>query len=41
LLPLFKRAIAASALSGEHYAGLWSDVGTPQRLAELQPARRS
>jgi MurNAc alpha-1-phosphate uridylyltransferase len=40
-LPLFKRAIAASALSGEHYAGLWSDVGTPQRLAELQPARRS
>ena len=41
LLPLFKRAIAAGALSGEHYAGQWSDVGTPQRLAELQPARRS
>lgn len=41
LLPLFKRAIAAGALSGEHYAGRWSDVGTPQRLAELQPTRRS
>ena len=38
LLPLFKRAIAARALSGEHYAGAWSDVGTPQRLAELQAA---
>jgi MurNAc alpha-1-phosphate uridylyltransferase len=41
LLPLFKRAIAAGVLSGEHYAGLWSDVGSPQRLAELQPARGS
>ena len=36
LLPLFKRAIAAGALSGEHYAGQWSDVGTPQRLAALE-----
>ena len=35
LLPLFKRAIGADALSGEHYTGRWSDVGTPQRLAEL------
>jgi MurNAc alpha-1-phosphate uridylyltransferase len=41
LLPLFKRAIAAGELSGEHYAGQWNDVGTPQRLAELQAARRS
>jgi MurNAc alpha-1-phosphate uridylyltransferase len=38
LLPLFKRAITAGALSGEHYAGEWSDVGTPQRLAELNAA---
>jgi MurNAc alpha-1-phosphate uridylyltransferase len=36
LLPLLKRAIAAATLSGERYAGQWSDVGTPQRLAELQ-----
>jgi MurNAc alpha-1-phosphate uridylyltransferase len=35
LLPLFKRAIGAKALSGERYTGTWSDVGTPQRLAEL------
>jgi MurNAc alpha-1-phosphate uridylyltransferase len=41
LLPLLKRAIAAGALSGEHYDGQWSDVGTPQRLAELQAAHRS
>jgi MurNAc alpha-1-phosphate uridylyltransferase len=41
LLPLFKRAIAAGALSGEHYDGQWSDVGTPQRLVELQAAHRS
>lgn len=40
LLPLFKRAIAAGALSGERYAGEWNDVGTPQRLAELQAQRR-
>ena len=40
LLPLFKRAIAADALSGERYAGEWSDVGTPQRLAELQSQHR-
>jgi len=36
LLPLFRRAIAMRALSGELYAGQWSDVGTSQRLAELQ-----
>ena len=41
LLPLFKRAIAARALSGEHYLGQWSDVGTPQRLAELQAGHRA
>jgi len=36
LLPLFRRAIAMRTLSGELYSGQWSDVGTPQRLAELQ-----
>jgi MurNAc alpha-1-phosphate uridylyltransferase len=35
LLPLLKQAMAAEALSGEHYAGLWSDVGTPESLAKL------
>jgi MurNAc alpha-1-phosphate uridylyltransferase len=35
LLPLFKRAIAAGGLRGELFKGEWNDVGTPQRLAEL------
>jgi len=35
LLPLFKRAIAAGRLAGELFQGEWNDVGTPQRLAEL------
>jgi MurNAc alpha-1-phosphate uridylyltransferase len=33
--PLLRRAIAAGLASGEHYAGKWWDIGTPQRLAEL------
>lgn len=36
LAPLLKRAIAASKVSGERYDGLWSDVGTPERLQALQ-----
>ncbi len=35
LLPLFKRAIAARRLFGQLHRGEWNDVGTPQRLAEL------
>lgn len=35
LLPLFKQAMADEALSGEGYAGLWSDVGTPAALNNL------
>lgn len=35
LLPLFRRALTKRALSGERFQGRWSDVGTPQRLAEL------
>jgi MurNAc alpha-1-phosphate uridylyltransferase len=35
MLPLFKRAIAADRLRGELHRGEWCDVGTPQRLAEL------
>ena len=36
LLPLLRRAMAARRLSGEIYRGLWSDVGTVERLAALQ-----
>lgn len=35
LLPLLRRAGAAARLRGLLYQGLWSDVGTPQRLREL------
>ena len=32
LVPLLHRAMALGKLSGEHYPGLWMDVGTPERL---------
>ena len=35
LRPLLDAAIAAGKLTGERFAGRWVDVGTPQRLAEL------
>lgn len=33
LAPLLRRAMAAGLVSGEHYAGVWYDIGTPERLA--------
>jgi MurNAc alpha-1-phosphate uridylyltransferase len=39
LKPLLQRAIAAHALRGELYRGLWSDIGTPDRLAALENTR--
>ncbi len=35
LAPLLRTAIAQGLVSGEHYTGRWRDVGTPQRLADL------
>ncbi|MEY2839971.1 MAG: hypothetical protein RJB60_2270 [Pseudomonadota bacterium] len=35
LRPCLERAIDAGKLSGQRHEGLWVDVGTPQRLAEL------
>ena len=35
LAPLLRAAMAARRVSGELHAGRWVDVGTPQRLAEL------
>jgi N-acetyl-alpha-D-muramate 1-phosphate uridylyltransferase len=35
LLPLLQRAIAARRLRGQLHRGEWCDVGTPQRLADL------
>jgi len=35
LRPLLDLAISEGRLHGEHYRGVWVDVGTPQRLQEL------
>ncbi len=40
LAPLLRTAIAAGRVSGELHAGRWTDVGTPERLAELDRALR-
>ena len=36
LSALLKPAMAQGHVSGEHHRGLWMDIGTPQRLAELE-----
>ena len=38
LAPLLRRAIAQGQVSGEHFTGRWADVGTPERLRELDRA---
>jgi MurNAc alpha-1-phosphate uridylyltransferase len=35
LAPLLRAAMAKGRVSGEHHTGRWTDVGTPQRLADL------
>jgi MurNAc alpha-1-phosphate uridylyltransferase len=39
--PLLRRAMAADRVTGEHYAGGWRDIGTPQWLAELDRELRA
>lgn len=41
LAPLLREQIALGKVSGEHHRGLWVDVGTPQRLEELDRQLRS
>ncbi|MBI5429812.1 MAG: nucleotidyltransferase family protein [Nitrosomonadales bacterium] len=41
LAPLLREQIAAGRVSGEHHTGRWMDVGTPQRLAELDSQLRT
>ncbi|WP_249679477.1 N-acetylmuramate alpha-1-phosphate uridylyltransferase MurU [Pseudomonas abieticivorans] len=36
LAPLFRTAIEAGQVSGEHFGGRWVDVGTHERLAEVE-----
>lgn len=36
IAPLLRAAMARGAVGGQHHRGRWTDVGTPQRLAQLQ-----
>ena len=36
LRPVFEAGISRGRLTGEHYPGIWSDVGTPERLREAE-----
>lgn len=35
IVPLLKQAMAKGKVGGEHYKGLWFDIGTPERLSAL------
>lgn len=35
LAPMLRKAISQGLISGEHYSGMWFDIGTPERLIEL------
>lgn len=35
LAPLLQEFIRAGRVSGEHFAGRWADIGTPERLATI------
>ena len=41
LAPVLRDAMAAGKVSGELYRGLWMDIGTPQRLEELDERLRA
>jgi MurNAc alpha-1-phosphate uridylyltransferase len=41
LAPLLREQIALGKVSGEHHRGIWVDVGTPQRLEELDKSLRT
>jgi MurNAc alpha-1-phosphate uridylyltransferase len=39
--PLLRAAMARGEVDGTHHAGRWTDVGTPQRLADLDASLRA
>jgi MurNAc alpha-1-phosphate uridylyltransferase len=41
LAPLLREQIAQGRVSGEHHPGIWMDIGTPQRLDELDKQLRA
>lgn len=40
LAPLLRSAMALQQVSGQHHRGQWHDIGTPERLAQLDAALR-
>jgi len=36
LAPLLRQAMKTHQVSGEHYTGAWYDIGTPERLEQLE-----
>ncbi len=40
LAPILRQAIAAGQVTAEYFAGAWVDVGTPERLVDLDAAIR-
>ncbi len=38
LTPLLRHAMDSGQVTGEHYTGAWRDIGTPERLDELDRA---
>ncbi len=41
LAPLLRAAMAEDGVTGEHHRGRWTDVGTPERLAEVDAVLRA
>ncbi|ETD70198.1 mannose-1-phosphate guanylyltransferase [Pelistega indica] len=41
LAPLLREAMANNSVFGQHYKGKWTDVGTPERLAQLDKELRT
>jgi len=41
LAPLLRAAMSRRGVTGEHHRGRWTDVGTPERLAQLDESLRS
>ena len=35
MVPILREAMRRGEVTGEHYRGAWSDIGTPQRLADI------
>ena len=41
LAPIIRAAIDQAQISGEQYSGEWADIGTPERLAQLEASLRT